>query len=220
MTLESAGRTVKLESPLVGRFNGYNISAAAAAARAMGVEWEAIERGVAGATTVPGRMERVGDQDFAVIVDYAHKEEALRMLLETARAFTSGRLILVFGCGGDRDRTKRPLMGRHAARLADIVWVTSDNPRSERPESIIEEILAGMAGADRQGDRIRVEPDRSKAIEAAITAARPGDSVIIAGKGHETCQIIGDRVTPFDDRVVARSVLAGLQEDEDDDGSP
>jgi len=209
---------VGLASSLLGRPNGYNVTAAATAARAMGIGWERIEAGVAAARRVPGRMEPVtiggaagARQRFTVVVDYAHTDDALRGLLETAREMTQGRLIVVFGCGGDRDRSKRSLMGGHAARLADLVFVTSDNPRGERPESIIEEILAGMQGIEEQrvagSGRIRVDPDRGKAIEAAIGAARPGDTVVIAGKGHETQQIIGDRVVPFDDRDAARAAL-------------
>ena len=213
VVLETLEGGVNLESPLLGRTGAYNVTAGATAARAMGVEWDLIARGVANGTTIPGRFERVeaeGEacslQDFEVIVDYAHTDDALRTLLENAREITTGRVIVVFGCGGDRDRTKRPLMGAHAARLADVLFVTSDNPRSEPPEAIIEEILAGIEEAPRT-DRIQVEPDRRKAIEAAITIAGKADTVVIAGKGHETYQIIGDRVTPFDDRLVARRAL-------------
>jgi UDP-N-acetylmuramoyl-L-alanyl-D-glutamate--2,6-diaminopimelate ligase len=218
MTLESHEGPVTLSSPLVGRPNAFNITASAAVAWSLGIGWDAIARGVASATNVPGRMEQVGEQDFSVIVDYAHKEEALRSLLETVRAFTAGRVITVFGCGGDRDRTKRPIMGRHAATLSDLVWVTSDNPRSEKPMSIIDEILAGIDESARSSGRIQVEPDRKKAIEAAIGAAKAQDTVVIAGKGHETQQIIGDRVTPFDDRAVAHMVLERLRDDESADG--
>ena len=205
--LASAEGTFELDTPLIGRPNAFNVTAAAAIGRAMGIGWEAIAAGVGRASFVPGRMERIGDGDFQVIVDYAHKEEALRSLLETVRSFTTGRLIVVFGCGGDRDRTKRPIMGRHAATLADRVWVTSDNPRTEDPGAIIEEILSGMTAGQRSGGRVQVEPDRRRAIEGAIVEARPSDSVVIAGKGHETYQILGDRVIPFDDRVVAREAL-------------
>lgn len=230
--LEAGGSRRRLESPLAGRPNGYNVTAAAGAAMAIGIGWEAIVEGVAKAPAVPGRMERVEvswgrgrpAQPFAVFVDYAHTDDALRSLLETVRSMTSGRVILVFGCGGDRDRTKRPLMGSHAARLADLVFVTSDNPRTERPEAIIEEILAGARqvepGAGRgPGGRIRAEVDRGEAIAAAVSAARPGDSVIIAGKGHETYQILGDRVRPFDDRAVARAALGAIRKREGADGA-
>ena len=212
--VEDAGAGLVLESPLIGRPNAYNVTAAAATARAIGVDWESIGAGVALADRVPGRMERVGEQEFAVLVDYAHKEEALRSLLETVRSITPGRVIIVFGCGGDRDRQKRPVMGVHAARLADIVFVTSDNPRSEKPEAIIAEIMTGVEsvesvrGGQPMTGRIHVDADRRAAISAAIEEARAGDTVVIAGKGHETSQIIGDRVLPFDDRTVAREALA------------
>ena len=209
--VEREGGRMTLRSRLVGRPNASNIAAAAATARAMGVAPDRIEEGIASVKAVPGRLESVtgsrGRQEFAVYVDYAHTDDALRGVLETVRQVTGGRLIVVFGCGGDRDRTKRPLMGEHAERLADIVYVTSDNPRSERPESIIDEIVAGMKHGGTGGGRVHVEPDRRKAIEAAIASALPGDAVVIAGKGHETYQICGDRVAHFDDREVAREAL-------------
>ncbi len=207
LVLEAPEGRFELTSPLLGRFNGWNVTAAAATARAMGIGWDAIIKGAACLRCVPGRMEKVGCQEFTVLVDYAHKEQALKSLLESARELTRGRVIVVFGCGGDRDRTKRSLMGAHAARLAGLVFVTSDNPRSEKPEDIIEEILAGMTEEERSSGRVAVEPDRRKAIVAAIGRARAGDTVVIAGKGHETHQIIGDRVSPFDDRAVAREAL-------------
>ena len=210
--VQTPSGTSTLRSPLVGRPNAYNVTAAAAVATAMGCDWSAVTAGVAAAGPVAGRMERVAadaarDPGFSVIVDYAHTDDALRGLLETVRSFTAGRVIVVFGCGGDRDRSKRPLMGAHASRLAEVAFVTSDNPRSEKPEAIIEEILTGMEGGTAE---IHVEPDRRKAIEAAIGIARPSDTVVIAGKGHETYQIIGDRVAPFDDRAVARTALARI----------
>jgi len=144
------------------------------------------------------------------VVDYAHTPDALLRVLTTARKLVTGagRLAVVFGCGGDRDRGKRPLMGGIAGRLADRVWVTSDNPRSEAPEAIIEEIVAGVPPAEASAARPETEPDRRAAIRAALEWARPGDVVVIAGKGHETYQIIGAVVAPFDDREVARAVLA------------
>ncbi|MFQ5701912.1 MAG: Mur ligase family protein, partial [Acidobacteriota bacterium] len=215
VTLETDEGAVELESPLMGRINAENMMAAAGAARAMGIAWKTIARGVASVPAVPGRLEPVtvpavpgrNPQDFRVFVDYAHTDDALRKLLQTVREITTGRVIVVFGCGGDRDRTKRPLMGAHAEELADVVYLTSDNSRGERPESIIGEILAGMKHSTPGGGRVHVETDRRKAIEQAITTARAGDVVVIAGKGHETYQITGDGITRFDDRVAAREVL-------------
>ncbi|HKY33185.1 MAG TPA: UDP-N-acetylmuramoyl-L-alanyl-D-glutamate--2,6-diaminopimelate ligase, partial [Candidatus Polarisedimenticolia bacterium] len=209
-----------LSTPLVGRPNACNVASAVAATRAMGASWDAVAAGIAAVAGIPGRMERVkapaaaaSGAEVTVLVDYAHTDDALRTALQTAREITPGRLLVVFGCGGDRDRTKRPLMGAHAVRLADVVHVTSDNPRSEDPMAIIDAILAGAAGVPsaerRPGVRVLADPDRARAIEAAVCAARPGDTVLIAGKGHETCQIFGDRTVPFDDREVAREALAG-----------
>jgi UDP-N-acetylmuramoyl-L-alanyl-D-glutamate--2,6-diaminopimelate ligase len=207
-----------LHSPLVGRPNLYNILAATATAVALDLPFSAIERGIATLASVPGRFQLVSDpgDDVRVVVDYAHTDDALKNLLETARPLASGRIITVFGCGGDRDRTKRPLMGAVAARLSDLVVVTSDNPRSEDPARIIEEIKRGIVmPADRapKGRPLPSTPclaivDRKAAIEKAIADARPGDLVLIAGKGHEKTQAIGDRVLPFDDVDVARNALS------------
>jgi UDP-N-acetylmuramoyl-L-alanyl-D-glutamate--2,6-diaminopimelate ligase len=212
VSIDSGDGSFTLATSLVGQPNGYNVIAAAAAARAMGIGWDAIGAGVEAVGVVPGRLEPVKvtgkKQPFRVYVDYAHTDDALRGLLETVRQVTDGRVIVVFGCGGDRDRTKRPLMGEHADRLADLVWVTSDNPRSEDPSAIIDQILAGMKKETVQaGQRVVVEADRREAIGKAVSAARKGDAVIIAGKGHETYQIIGDSITHFDDRAVAREAL-------------
>jgi UDP-N-acetylmuramoyl-L-alanyl-D-glutamate--2,6-diaminopimelate ligase len=153
---------------------------------------------------VPGRFEAIeAGQPFAVLVDYAHTPESLREVLAAARSASAGRLIVVFGAGGDRDRDKRPQMGAEAARLADQLVLTSDNPRSEDPLAIIADIAAGVPDPS----AVTIEPDRAAAIAAGIAAAQPGDVVVIAGKGHETTQTIGDTVTAFDDRAVARSVL-------------
>jgi UDP-N-acetylmuramoyl-L-alanyl-D-glutamate--2,6-diaminopimelate ligase len=158
--------------------------------------------------TVPGRFEQVrAGQPFLVVVDYAHTPDALERVLATARKLTRGRLAVVFGCGGDRDRGKRPLMGAIAARACDRVWITSDNPRSERPEAIIDEILAGIRGAGVETGRAVTVPDREGAIRAALRWAEAGDAVVIAGKGHEPYQIVGAAVLPFDDREVARQIL-------------
>jgi len=224
-SMDMTGRGTRLEleesrktrytvgTSLIGRFNAFNVAAAAATARSLQVSWDHVIEGVASVASVPGRLERVvlpgRAQSFEVFVDYAHTDDALRVALETVRQVTRGRVIVVFGCGGDRDRSKRPLMGAQAERLADLAFVTSDNPRGEAPGAIIDAILAGMGSAARDGSgRVRVDPDRRKAIEAAIASAEAGDAVVIAGKGHETYQIIGDRVTHFDDRDVARETLA------------
>jgi UDP-N-acetylmuramoyl-L-alanyl-D-glutamate--2,6-diaminopimelate ligase len=191
---------------LLGRFNVQNALAAIAAGLALGVPAEAVVRGLASVKGVPGRLERVeAGQDFAVLVDYAHTDDALKNLLETLRELGPRRLITVFGCGGDRDRTKRPLMGAVASRLSDVAIVTSDNPRSEPPEAIVEEIVRGMNGG-RKAER-HVIVDRRDAIAKALETAGRGDAVVIAGKGHETYQVLRDRTVPFDDRQVARDLL-------------
>jgi UDP-N-acetylmuramoyl-L-alanyl-D-glutamate--2,6-diaminopimelate ligase len=198
-----------VDAPLIGRFNVENLLAGLTAALALGLAPEVALKGLLTMTGVPGRLERVNaGQDFAVIVDYAHTDDALKNLLETVRELRPRRLITVFGCGGDRDRTKRPLMGAVAARLSDVVVVTSDNPRSEPPEAILEEIARGMNG-NRRGERHMIV-DRREAIARALEMAGPGDAVVIAGKGHETYQVLRDRTVPFDDRQVARELLAGL----------
>jgi UDP-N-acetylmuramoyl-L-alanyl-D-glutamate--2,6-diaminopimelate ligase len=208
--------TFHVKSALVGRPNAYNILAASAAAMALDLPFSAIEKGIARLEHVPGRFQVVSSaaDDVRVIVDYAHTDDALKNLLETARPLAPGRVVTVFGCGGDRDRTKRPLMGAVAARLSDLVIVTSDNPRSEEPARIIEEIQRGIV---RPADRIGAKGtkgtpsiaivDRREAIERAIREARPGDLVLIAGKGHEKYQVIGDKTLPFDDVEVARAAL-------------
>jgi UDP-N-acetylmuramoyl-L-alanyl-D-glutamate--2,6-diaminopimelate ligase len=184
---------------------------------ALDLPFSAIESGITHLEQVPGRFEVVSApaDDVRVVVDYAHTDDALKNLLETARPLASGRLVTVFGCGGDRDRTKRPLMGAVAARLSDVVIVTSDNPRSEDPAAIIEEIRRGIVvPADRvlpkgqRGTPSFAIVDRREAIEKAIRDARAGDLVVIAGKGHEKSQVIGDRTLPFDDVDVARAALA------------
>ena len=196
-----------VKSPLVGRPNAYNILASVATAVALDVPFDAIERGLASLKAVPGRFEMASTvtDDVRVVVDYAHTDDALKNLLETARPLAQGRVITVFGCGGDRDATKRPLMGAVAARLSDLVIVTSDNPRSENPERIISEIRRGMTRE--QGAVVEIV-DRRQAIERAVREAKPGDLVLIAGKGHEKYQIIGDRTIPFDDVEVAAEALA------------
>ena len=197
---------IELETRLRGRFNVENILGAVAAARLLGIEDDAIAYGVRELRGVPGRFEAVdAGQPFAVLVDYAHTPDSLENVLRTARDLVHGRLICVFGCGGDRDRGKRPLMGRIATELADVAIVTSDNPRSEEPGAIIAEILAGIDG------EAEVEPDRRVAIARAIESAQEGDVVVIAGKGHEQGQQFADRTVPFDDREVAREALLGAR---------
>jgi UDP-N-acetylmuramoyl-L-alanyl-D-glutamate--2,6-diaminopimelate ligase len=195
----------RVDLKLRGRFNVENALGALAASRVLGIEEDAIVRGLEAIRGVPGRFESVAEgQSFEVIVDYSHKPDALESVLRTARGLTAGRVICVFGCGGDRDRGKRPLMGRIASELADVAILTSDNPRSEDPLAIIDEVLTGVDG------EIEVEPDRAAAIERAIAEAADGDVVLIAGKGHEQGQELADRTIPFDDREVARETLRHL----------
>jgi len=189
---------------LLGRFNVANALAAIAVARHFGVSWETIADALPKFKAPPGRLEIVDEgQPFTVAVDYAHTPDALEKVILTVRELTKGRVIVVFGCGGDRDPTKRPEMGRIATQLADYTVITSDNPRTEDPIKIIEQIVAGVVS----GAKFHVEPDRRKAIFHAIEFARPKDFVLIAGKGHETYQIIGTQKFPFDDREVAREAL-------------
>jgi len=196
---------IELETRLRGRFNVENVLGAVAAARLLGIDDDAIAYGVRELRGVPGRFEAVDEgQPFAVLVDYAHTPDSLENVLRTARDLAQNRVICVFGCGGDRDRGKRPLMGRIATELADLAIVTSDNPRSEEPEKIIAEILEGT------GSEAEVEPDRREAIARAVAEAGEGDVVVIAGKGHEQGQQFADRTIPFDDREVAREALRRL----------
>jgi UDP-N-acetylmuramoyl-L-alanyl-D-glutamate--2,6-diaminopimelate ligase len=195
---------IELETRLRGRFNVENVLGAVAAARLLGIGDDAIAYGVRELRGVPGRFEAVDEgQPFAVLVDYAHTPDSLENVLRTARDLAQNRVICVFGCGGDRDRGKRPLMGRIATELADLAIVTSDNPRSEEPDAIIAEILDGAGDAE-------VESDRREAIARAVAAAGEGDVVVIAGKGHEQGQQFADRTIPFDDREVAREALRRL----------
>jgi len=199
--------SVDVETPLVGRHNVSNCLAAAAVAHHFGVGLEEIARGIEGLHTVPGRLEHIEcGQPFPVFVDYAHTEDALRNCLVSLRPLTKGRIICVFGAGGDRDKSKRPLLGRAAAE-ADLAVVTSDNPRTEAPAAIIGDILAGFPATRRQP---YIEIDRERAIRWAIQHAGPADTVLIAGKGHETEQIVGSQRLPFDDRNVARECLTAL----------
>ena len=191
-----------IDLKLPGRFNAENALGAIAAARVLGVDEDAIARGLEAVTRVPGRFEPVDEgQLFTVVVDYSHKPDALATVLGTARDLARGRVICVFGAGGDRDRGKRPLMGRIASELADVAILTSDNPRSEHPLAIIDEVLVGAVGD------VAVEPDRAAAIARAVELAAEGDVVVIAGKGHEQGQEVAGEVHPFDDREVAREAL-------------
>jgi UDP-N-acetylmuramoyl-L-alanyl-D-glutamate--2,6-diaminopimelate ligase len=216
--------TIQIKSPLVGRHNIHNILTAVGIAVTLGFSKDEIAHGIGGMKAVPGRLEKIDEgQSFGVVVDYAHTEDALVRLLEAARELTANRIITVFGCGGDRDRTKRPKMGAAALQGSDVVIVTSDNPRTESPLHIIKEIEAGMkqattkgfsdARVSRQTEPVpyHVVPDRQQAIASAIAMARPGDVVVLAGKGHEDYQIIGDTKFHFDDRETAREEIGKRQ---------
>ncbi|NUT56760.1 MAG: UDP-N-acetylmuramoyl-L-alanyl-D-glutamate--2,6-diaminopimelate ligase [Thermoleophilia bacterium] len=193
---------IRIESKLRGRFNVANALGVIAAATLLDVDEEEVAAGIAALEGVPGRFEAVDEgQPFSVVVDYAHKPDALDNVLRTARELTDGRVIVVFGAGGDRDRRKRPLMGKVARDLADVVVVTSDNPRSEEPLAIIQDVLQGT------GTDVEIDPDRRSAIARGIELAEPGDVVVIAGKGHEQGQEVAGEKLPFDDRVVAREAL-------------
>jgi UDP-N-acetylmuramoyl-L-alanyl-D-glutamate--2,6-diaminopimelate ligase len=199
---------VRVRSGLRGRFNVYNNLAAMAAARQVGIGDAAIEKGLAAVRGVPGRLEPIEEgQDFLVVVDYAHTPDSLQNVLDAVRPLSQGRVIVAFGCGGDRDRAKRPMMGEVATKLADLTVVTSDNPRSEDPLAIVAEIEVGARAG---GGEYIVEPDRRAGIHVAVSEARTGDVVVIAGKGHETGQEFADRTIPFDDRVVAAEELRGM----------
>jgi len=216
-TLVLDGRRLPFVSPLVGAPHAENVAVAAAAAWALGVAPEAIAAGLAAAAPPPGRVERIAGPGFTVVIDYAHTPDALARLLDALRPLAAGALIVVFGCGGDRDRGKRPLMGEAAARRADLVVLTSDNPRTEDPARILAEIEAGVRAtgfpplaAPRAGERgYVVEVDRRAAIALAVDLARPGDLVVVAGKGHEDYQIVGTEKHHLDDCEEVRRVLAG-----------
>lgn len=207
--LRLAEADLALENGLVGRHNVYNAMAAAGLARTLDVPVEAIERGLSSVRNIPGRLQRVpGLRDVEVFVDYAHTEDALRNVASVLKPLTRRRLIIVFGCGGDRDRAKRPLMAQAAAEFGDTLILTSDNPRSEDPRAIIDDALQGLDEPTRR--RTLVEPDRRSAIYAALTGAAEGDVVLVAGKGHEDYQIVGDQRLHFDDTEVAIQAAAEL----------
>ncbi len=206
LLLSTPGGELDLSIATTGHFNVYNVMAAVSAAWAAGIAPETIQSGLNAFTAVPGRFELVeSGQPFTVIVDYAHTPDGLENVLTSARQIAQNKLIAVFGCGGDRDKTKRPLMGSIAARLSDHVFITSDNPRSEVPENIIENIKTGVPDKENYTTIV----DRRSAIESALAEAGAGDVVVIAGKGHETYQILKDRTIDFDDRQVARDYLKG-----------
>ena len=207
--VEDGGEAYPISLPIGGSFNVQNALAAIGAVRSRGIAIADVQRGLARLHGVPGRFEQVPTtgRDYDEIVDYAHTPDGLDNLLRSARALAPSRLICVFGCGGNRDRTKRPIMGRLAAAMADRAIVTSDNPRYEDPDSIISEVLKGIDSADRI-DRVTANPDRRAAIRQAIREAKPGDLIVIAGKGHEAYQIVGDETLPFDDRAVAAEEIA------------
>jgi UDP-N-acetylmuramoyl-L-alanyl-D-glutamate--2,6-diaminopimelate ligase len=205
IVLRHHGSVSEIRSPLIGRYNALNLMGATAAGTALGFSMDEVRRALETVTGAPGRFEKVPmSRPFDVIVDYAHTDDALRKLLEAVRPLTRGKLWVVFGCGGDRDRTKRPLMGDVAVRLADRVVLTSDNPRTEDPEAILREIQLGTRS---EGGTVQVEVDRRRAIGLALDGAGESDVVVIAGKGHEPYQIIGDKVLDFDDRKVVREIL-------------
>ena len=205
-TAQTPAGKMEVHSRLVGRINAYNILAAIGAGIALGIPANKIERGIEQLKLVPGRFQRIDEgQPFLVVVDYAHTDDALRNLIATAREINpAGRIITVFGAGGERDRTKRPLMGDAAGSLSDLVVLTSDNPRSEDPLRIINDVMVGL---QRVNSNYQIEPDRERALEIAIEEARPGDIVLLAGKGHETYQVLKDRTIEFDDREKARAIL-------------
>jgi UDP-N-acetylmuramoyl-L-alanyl-D-glutamate--2,6-diaminopimelate ligase len=201
---------VTVRSRLIGRHNVYNILGVLATAKGLGLDSEQTRQGIERLLTVPGRFERVdAGQPFSVLVDYAHTDDALRNVLQAARGIAAGRIIVAFGAGGDRDRGKRPRMGRVTAQYADMAVITSDNPRTEAPMAIIQAIEAGFRESG-QTSQYRVIEDRARAIREAIGLARAGDVVVIAGKGHERYQIIGNERLAFDDRQVAAQALHEL----------
>jgi UDP-N-acetylmuramoyl-L-alanyl-D-glutamate--2,6-diaminopimelate ligase len=212
-TLVTPAGEVEVRLPLAGDFNVSNALVAAGCGLALGIDTSVVVEGLEHVNQVPGRMERIDEgQPFAVLVDYAHTPDALAKAVAAVREVTPGRVITVFGCGGDRDPEKRPLMGEAASRLSDVVVLTTDNPRSENPVGIVRQIEDGLSGG---GAVVYEEPDRSKAIALALSIAEDGDAVLIAGKGHEDYQILADEVIHFDDREVARRGLAGMR-----DGAP
>jgi UDP-N-acetylmuramoyl-L-alanyl-D-glutamate--2,6-diaminopimelate ligase len=218
--IDLAGEIISIQTPFVGKFNIYNILAAAAAAKALQIPSASIKAGIENISSVPGRLERINSSSgFTVLIDYAHKPDALKQVLQNLAEFKKKRIITVFGCGGNRDTGKRPLMGETATFYSDLTIITSDNPRLEDPLAIIAEIEEGIDRRKIQkiapgnlktkddAHSYKVIPERRRAIETAIGAARQGDIILIAGKGHEDYQILGTNKIPFDDRVVVEQIL-------------
>jgi UDP-N-acetylmuramoyl-L-alanyl-D-glutamate--2,6-diaminopimelate ligase len=205
-TAQTPNGKVQVESALVGRINVYNLLAAIGAAQGLGLSNAVIENGIRNLQSVSGRFERIDlGQPFLVIVDYAHTDDALENLIRTARELNpKGRIITLFGCGGEKDRTKRPVMGEVTGRLSDLTILSSDNPRSEDPLKIISDVIVGL---QKTAGKYLIEPDREKAIGLAMDEARAGDIVLLAGKGHENYQVLADRTFEFDDRIEARRAL-------------
>jgi UDP-N-acetylmuramoyl-L-alanyl-D-glutamate--2,6-diaminopimelate ligase len=207
-SLQTSQEKVDVNISMVGKFNIYNCLAAAAACLIEGVPLSSIKASLEAVAGVSGRFERVDiGQDYTVIVDYAHTPDSLKNVLETAQEFTGGRIYCIVGCGGDRDRGKRPLMAQIAVQYTDFAIFTADNPRSEDPEQIIADMLAGLPAVSPKGTAWRAITDRREAIEYAVSRAQKGDCILIAGKGHETYQIIKGQVFPFDDREVAKAAI-------------
>jgi UDP-N-acetylmuramoyl-L-alanyl-D-glutamate--2,6-diaminopimelate ligase len=207
-TLHTAAGAAPIRLRHLGEYSVYNALAAAGVGCALGIDLDTIARGLEAAPPVPGRFELVeAGQDFVVAVDYAHKPDALERLIRSARKLAPERIITVVGCGGDRDRAKRPIMGRVATELSDQTILTSDNPRSEAPRAIIDDIASGARAVDPDGRRHVIEVDRAAAIRQAVGLARRGDILLIAGKGHETYQLIAGKRYDFDDRVHARDAI-------------
>jgi UDP-N-acetylmuramoyl-L-alanyl-D-glutamate--2,6-diaminopimelate ligase len=208
--MEYAGQSAIVTTPLLGLYNVSNCLAAAGLCLVAGCDLETITAGLSALKTIPGRLEKIDfDCDFSMLVDYAHTDDALKNVLSTLKPLCKGKLIVVFGCGGDRDKTKRPRMAKVAEQLADFIIVTSDNPRTENPNEIIKDIITGFNNPDSQ--TILIEPDRKKAIESAIRNAAKNDIVLIAGKGHETYQIIGKQKFDFSDKQIAQEYLKKLK---------
>ena len=205
-TLRYQGQSIRIKTPLLGRFNVANHLAAAGLCLAAGLDLKTVARGLSSLDAIPGRLENIKpDAPFSVLVDFAHTDDALDNVLSTLKPLCKARLIVVFGCGGDRDKTKRPRMAKVVEKLADLAIVTSDNPRTENPHDIISQIIAGFANPN--SPKIKIEPDRRKAIALAIESAQKNDVIIIAGKGHENYQIIGKQKFPFSDQQIALELL-------------